>query len=320
MSSEFDLIQHYFSRPVPDSHLGGGDDCALFPVPPGHELATSTDMLLEGRHFFADVSPSALGHKALAVNLSDLAAMGATPLGCVLAIGVSSVDHDWLAAFSDAFYALANASGCPLVGGDTTRSPQGVVINVTVFGHVRRVTALQRRAAQVGDDIWLTGQLGAADIALRILDGRLPDNPDLLAATRQDLEIPQPPWGFGAALPGVAHAAIDVSDGLVQDLNHILQASRCGADLYYDALPIHAALQTLDSDIQRQAVLGGGDVYQLCFTAAPRQRRHLQRLASQWGIQLSRIGRTGSTPGLRIFDAHGAPIALAASGFDHFRG
>src|SRR5690606_18208601 len=213
-------------RPAPAGYLGVGDDCALLPVEPGLRLATSTDLLVEGRHFFSDVDPRALGHKALAVNLSDLAAMGAQPLGCLLSLSLPHVDEAWLSAFSDGFYQLADRAQCPLIGGDTTRSPSGVVINVTVLGQVRPEHALLRSRAQVGDDVWVTGTLGAADIALRLLQGRLLADEALLAATRPALEWPQPPWQFAQALAGVAHAALDISDGLLQDLGHILTASR----------------------------------------------------------------------------------------------
>lgn len=318
MSSEFDLIKRYFVRPAPGGFLGVGDDCALIPVPVGRELATSTDMLLEGRHFFSDVDPAALGHKALAVNLSDLAAMGAQPLACLLSLGLPNVDHEWLAAFSDGFHLLAAQSGCALVGGDTTRSRQGIVINVTVMGHVSGATALRRSAARVGDDIWVTGQLGAPDIALRLLDGRLAADTDLLAATRPALDMPMPPWRFAPGLCGVANAALDISDGLAQDLGHILHASRCGAEIEYARLPMHPALTSLDPQLQRAAVLAGGDVYQLCFTASVDRREQLLELAAAAGVELSRIGTIVAEPGLRIAGSDGEVIPLAASGFDHF--
>ncbi|HEY9572165.1 MAG TPA: thiamine-phosphate kinase, partial [Pusillimonas sp.] len=272
LNNEFDLIAHYFSRPAPSGFLGVGDDCALIPVEPGYRLASSADLLIEGRHFFSDVDPAALGHKALAVNLSDLAAMGAQPLACLLSLSLPTIDHDWLAAFTNGFYALADQAQCPLVGGDTTRSVAGIVINVTVMGQVKPQEALLRSGARAHDDIWVTGTLGAADIALRLLQGTLSANPALLTATRTALERPLPPWRFAQALAGVAHAALDISDGLLQDLGHILQASACGAELDYDALPIDPALQGLDEALAQNAVLAGGDVYQLCFTAAPEQR------------------------------------------------
>ena len=315
---EFDLIARYFSRPVPSRFLGGGDDCALLPLAPGLQMATSTDLLLEGRHFLSGTDPNALGHKALAVNLSDLAAMGAQPLACVLGLSLPGADHDWLAAFADGFYALADAAQCPLVGGDTTRSPWGVVISVTVFGQVDPALALRRDAAQAGDDIWVSGTLGAAYVALRLLQGALPADPALLAATRPALERPLPPWQFAARLGGVAHAALDISDGLAQDLGHILDASRCGAELDLDALPVDPALRGLAPELARQAALTGGDVYQLCFTAAPGQRDTIAGLAAQSSLPVTRIGRIVARPGLFARDAASGLAALSPAGFDHF--
>lgn len=316
--SEFDLIARYFSRPAPSGFLGVGDDCALFQVAPGHHLATSTDLLIEGRHFFSDVDPKALGHKALAVNISDLAAMGAQPVACLLSLSLPDVDEGWLKAFADGFYALAERTQCPLVGGDTTRSAQGVIINVTVMGQVKPGQALLRSGAKVGDDIWVSGTLGAADIALRLLQGRLPANDSLLEASRQALEWPEPPWAFARTLAGVAHAALDISDGLAQDLGHILKASACGAELDYTLLPLHPALQGLDAGLVHQAVLAGGDVYQLCFTASPSQSVRIQALADKAQCRVARIGQIVAEPGLRVRDAGGALIKLPATGFDHF--
>ncbi len=318
MSSEFDLIGRYFSRPAPAGMLGVGDDCALVPVAPGFQLATSTDLLIEGQHFFSDVDPSALGHKALAVNVSDLAAMGAQPLGCLLGLSLPAVDHGWLEAFSRGFHDFAAQSGCPLIGGDTTRSPAGIVVSVTVLGQVRPGQALRRGAALPGDDIWVTGTLGAPDIALRLLQGRLPADASLLAATRAALERPMPPWDFAQELAGLAHAALDISDGLIQDLGHILKASGCAAVLHYDCLPIDSALRGVPPEPLRSAVLAGGDVYQLCFTAPADQRETIGALAARASRRVTRVGHIESGQGLRIVDADGAPVPSAAGGFDHF--
>lgn len=298
--------------------LGVGDDCALFTVSPGMQLASSTDLLVEGQHFFSAVDPGALGHKALAVNLSDLAAMGARPIACLLGISLPAVNHDWLQAFSDGFHSLSIQAGCPLVGGDTTRSNNGIVISVTVMGEVASDKALRRTAAQIDDDIWLTGTLGAADIALRLLQGRLPDNAALLAATRPHLEKPLPPWAFAQLLTGVAHAALDVSDGLVQDLGHILAASQCAAELQYDCLPVDHSIVGLDNLLVQQAVLAGGDVYQLCFTAPQGQRQHIKEQAQQAGVQATRVGRITRGRGLRILDSQDQPMLIAQGGYDHF--
>jgi thiamine-monophosphate kinase len=318
LNNEFDLIARYFSRPAPTGFLGGGDDCALLTVSPGYQLACSTDLLIEGRHFFSDVDPAALGHKALAVNLSDLAAMGAQPLGCLLSLSLPDIDHDWLAAFSGGFHALADRAQCPLIGGDTTRSVAGVVINVTVLGQVRPQEALLRSGAKAGDDIWVTGALGAADIALRLLRNALPSDPALLAATRPALERPLPPWEFAMKLAGVAHSALDISDGLLQDLGHILKASGCGAELDYDLLPVDPALRGLNHAALQTAVLAGGDVYQLCFTAGSDQRRHIGQLAGQASVRVTRVGKITGDPGLVVRDSQGHPIVVASGGFDHF--
>lgn len=317
--NEFGLIQTYFNQAAPEGYLGVGDDCALFPIQPGYQLAVSTDTLIEGQHFFSDVNPRFLGHKALAVSLSDLAAMGAKPKACVLALAVPSVQPDWLSAFSQGFLDLARTASCPLVGGDTTKSPHGVTITVTVLGEVPMALALRRMAAQPNDDIWLTGQLGAPALALQALmhPGSISDS--LLAASRSSLEQPLPPFEFAPHLLGYAHAGIDISDGLLQDLGHVLDASRCGAQLYWDQLPIHASLSKLDESEQLNYVLSGGDVFQLCFTAPKQHHAYLLQLAAQHNITLSRIGVITSASGLQLVDQSGQTLPLPQKkGFDHF--
>lgn len=315
--NEFDLIRRFFSRPVPPGYLGGGDDCALMPIDAGKVLATSTDLLIEGRHFLPGVDPGRLGHKALAVNISDLAAMGAKPMGCVLALSLPSVDEAWLTDFSEGFYRLADETGCPLVGGDTTRS-DGIVISVTVFGQVDPALALRRNAARPRDDIWITGTLGAAHVALQLLTKALPEQPALLAATRPALERPCPPWQFAQSLPGLAHAALDISDGLLQDLGHILKASGCGATLRYADLPVDTALASLDEPIRHEAVLAGGDVYQLCFTAPAQHRDTIKLLADKFKVQASRVGTIDEGHKLTVRDSAGEILPVASHGFDHF--
>ncbi|GAA4329523.1 thiamine-phosphate kinase [Pigmentiphaga soli] len=319
---EFDLIRRWFARPAPAGVLGVGDDCALLPPARG-ALAVSTDLLLEGRHFFADVDPEALGHKALAVNLSDLAAMGAAPTAFVLGLALPAADDAWLEGFSRGLFALADAHGCALVGGDTTRSAGGVAISITVFGELPPEQALKRAGARVGDDIWLSGQLGAADVALRLLRGEpgvaAPAQRDaLLAATRDALERPQPRVALGLALRGVAHAAIDISDGLLQDLGHILAASGCGARLRVDELPVAPALADVPPALRRRAALGGGDVYELCFTAPPARRDLVLAAAAGTGVPVARVGVIEAAPGLRAVDDAGAPVSDLPGGFDHF--
>lgn len=299
--------------------LGGGDDCALFSVPPGMQVATSIDMLLESRHFFSDVDPFTLGVKALAVNLSDLAAMGATPLGCVLGLALPRINENWIKQFAEGFYSLCDQYSCPLLGGDTTRSENGIAISVTVFGAVDPGLAMLRSAAVPGDDIWVSGYLGAADIACRMLLGELPLEPALLAQTRQALEQPVPRIFLGQAIAPHAHAAIDVSDGLLQDLGHILAASQCGATLFESAIPAFAPLQNLDAQTLRQALLAGGDVYELCWTAPVSARAELLQIGQSLKIPVTRIGTVMQTAGLTVLDLAGRTISGLPEGFDHFR-
>lgn len=317
MGSEFDLISRYFKRPVPAGMLGAGDDCALLPIKPGLALATSKDLLLEGRHFFSNVDPYTLGHKALAVNLSDLAAMGARPIACLLGLALPRFDEPWVARFAEGFYALADQYGCALIGGDTTRSQTGIAISVTVFGEIDPALAMRRQAACVGDDIWVSGQLGAADVAYRILAGELMS--DALEQTRAALETPNPRVFLGRRLSAHAHAAIDISDGLLQDLGHILKASGVGASIQEAQLPVHAALRALDPADRRRAVLAGGDVYELCLTAAVDQRDNFERIALEAGVALTRIGHITAGTALEVYDQTGQQIEPLPLGFDHFR-
>ncbi|PWF24063.1 thiamine-phosphate kinase [Corticimicrobacter populi] len=321
MAPEFDLIRRHFTWPVTMAGtLGVGDDCALFLPPAGRQVAVSTDLLVEGRHFFPDVDPRALGHKSLAVNLSDLAAMGAQPAGCVLGLALPDIDHDWLAAFAAGFRALSERANCPLLGGDTTRSLSGRTISVTIFGYVDPAQALRRDAARPGDDLWVSGRLGAAHAALQVMlekwsvpaDAPVPD-------WRQALEHPEPQLALGGRLAGLAHAAIDISDGLAQDLGHILVASACGARIDCTLLPAADGLQMLDEVQRLEALLGGGDVYQLCFTAAPGQRDAILQAAVAADTQVTRIGVIEPQTGLRLIDAQGRIVADGFAGFDHFR-
>ncbi|NYE25827.1 thiamine-phosphate kinase [Pigmentiphaga litoralis] len=320
---EFDLIRRHFSRPAPPGVLGVGDDCALLPTQPG-AMAISTDLLVEGRHFFSDVDPAALGHKSLAVNLSDLAAMGAQPAGFVLGLALPRIDHDFLAGFARGMYALADRHACPLIGGDTTRGQDGIVISITIFGTVAPDDALRRDGARPDDDIWVSGCLGDADIALRLLLGEdaFPPGADrsaLLAATRRALEWPEPRLALGQGLRGVACAALDISDGLLQDLGHVLTASGVGARVDADAVPVSPAVAALPVPLRRLAALSGGDVYELCFTAAPGSRARVIAAAAAAGVPVTRIGQITAAPGLRLVDASGDPIdPLPHGGYDHF--
>jgi thiamine-monophosphate kinase len=319
---EFELIRRHFQRAAAPGGavvLGIGDDCALLQPSPGHQLAISSDMLVEGRHFFPDVDPEALGHKALAVNLSDLAAMGARPLGFTLALALPGADSEWLARFSQGLFALADAHACPLVGGDTTKGPLNLCI--TVFGEVQPGQALRRDAARAGDDLYISGRTGEARLALEHLRGtgwaRTAHGADL----RARLERPTPRNALGTALAAVpgAHAAIDLSDGLMGDLGHILQASGVGADIDLPTLPVAPALQALPEAQQRlECLLAGGDDYELAFTAAPEARAAIENAAASSGTPVTRIGHITAQPGLRLLDAAGQAIALHAASFDHF--
>ena len=325
---EFDLIARYFTRPAARAVQGVGDDCALLQPSPGTQLAVSSDMLVEGRHFFADVDPHALGHKALAVNLSDLAACGATPLAFTLALALPRVDKAWLQGFSQGLFKLADAHHCELVGGDTTQGPLNICI--TVFGEVPvlagKTQALLRSGARAGDDIYVSGTLGDARLALDALRGTIALPAEILAQARARLEWPTPRIALGQALRGVATAAIDISDGLLGDLRHILKASGVGATLDTSiaidliALCAHPefAKDLISFKNRLGCVLAGGDDYELAFTAPVSARGAVQGAAGQAATPVTRIGRIDAEPGLRLVDAQGLPVTEHFSSFDHF--
>ena len=292
-----------------------GDDCALLRPNAGLDLALTTDMLVEGRHFSADAAPRSLGHKALAVNLSDLAAMGAAPRWALLALGLPAAEEDWLAQFSAGLFALAERFGVELIGGDTTRSALRT-ISIVAIGEVPAGVALYRSGARAGDDIWVSGELGGAALALRRPEGAA-QFPDLA----RRLHEPEPRVELGERLRGLAHAAIDVSDGLVGDLGHILERSRVGAVVDYARIPRAAAFATIgDAELERDCVLSGGDDYELVFTAAADERPALEALARELGLALTRIGAVvAGAPRLEVRDEHGAPLEHRG-GYDHFRG
>ena len=340
---EFELIDRHFKRKPAFARpqtapkatnsiaqpvvLGIGDDCALLQPAPGMQLAVSTDMLVQGRHFFADVDPAALGHKALAVNLSDLAACGAEPLACTLALALPperARDDAWLAALAGGLFALADAHACSLVGGDTTAGPLNLC--VTVFGQVPAGQALRRDGARVGDDVWVSGTLGDARLALGALRGEWTLPPERLAAARQRLERPSPRLALGMALRGIATSAADLSDGLAGDLGHILKASAVGASLTAEettkivAAGAHpsGAGAPFDAETLLRVALTGGDDYELVFTAPPEARAAVRAAARASATPVTRIGRIEAEPGLRLVGADGRVSPLAARAFDHF--
>jgi thiamine-monophosphate kinase len=317
--SEFDLIRRYFTRPAKRALLGVGDDCALVAPQPGMVLAVSTDMLVEGTHFFADADAAMLGHKCLAVNLSDLAAMGASPRWATLALALPAADEAWTARFAQGFFALADAFAVELVGGDTTRGPRNITI--TVMGEVPAESALRRDGARAGDDVWLSGCTGDAALGLAHLAGRVQLSGAALAHCLARLHTPVPCVALGLALRGLATSAIDVSDGLAADLGHIAERSALSAEIRYADLPRSRALaECADAALAAEYLLAGGDDYELCFTAAAGARTAVEQQGRQLGLALTRIGTMAAgEPGLvSVAGADGKPMRLERRGYDHF--
>jgi len=319
MLSEFDLIKQYFVQDYPENPrfpLGIGDDCALLQPHPNRQMAISSDMLVSGRHFFPDADPTMLGHKCLAVNLSDLAAMAAKPLAFTLALSLPEANRAWLSAFSAGLLNLAREHDCRLIGGDTTKGP--LTICITIFGELPPASALRRDAAQVGDDIWISGNLGDARLALAAYNNEV----SLSAAAHQQAAIrmhqPTPRIALGIALRGIAHAALDISDGLMGDLGHILNASQVGACLHVDRLPAGPVLGLENQALRREFTLAGGDDYELCFTAPVSQRAAVLAAGVASQTELTRVGRIEQASGLRLIDESGAAIVLDLKSFDHF--
>ena len=314
---EFELIERFFTRPVKRSPLGIGDDCALLAPAPGMQLAVSSDMLVEGRHFLSTVAADRLGHKALAVNLSDLAACAASPLGFTLALALPRADEAFLDGFSRGLFALVDAHGIELVGGDTTQGPLNICI--TVFGQVPAGAALLRSGARPGDDLYLSGTVGDARLALEVLRGTVALSGDGFERVRTAMELPQPRVALGLALRGVATSAIDVSDGLLGDLGHILKRSGVGATVEADVVPRSAVLRDQPLALQRECTLAGGDDYELVFTAPAASAAEVQRAASIASTPVTRIGRIESAPALRLVDAQGRSLDKHFGSFDHFK-
>jgi thiamine-monophosphate kinase len=321
---EFELIDRYFKRPARRAALGVGDDCALLAPAPGMQLAVSSDMLIEGRHFLSTVDPFKLGHKALAVNLSDLAACGAKPLAFTLALALPQADEAWLEGFSRGLFALADAHDCELIGGDTTRGP--LAICITVFGEVPPGQALLRSGARAGDDLYVSGTLGDARLALEVFRGTRSLPQPAFDAARIRMETPTPRVALGLALRGVATAAADISDGLVGDLGHILKASRVGAcidtsiaiNLIANRGHLTLGNGQFDAETALECVLAGGDDYELVFTAPPSARSRVKAAALQSETSVTRIGVIEAAGGLRLVDATGQPVNRRFASFDHF--
>lgn len=321
MPSEFDIIQRYFTRPSPGAVLGVGDDAALIKPARGMELAVSTDMLVAGQHFFADADPRKLGHKSLAVNLSDMAAMGARPRWATLSLALPELmvrtDEKWLAAFADGFFGLAHAHQVDLVGGDTTRGPLN--ISVTIIGEVATGKALRRSGATPGDDIWISGHLGDAALALAHAQRRIVLEPGEITECLSALHTPAVRVELGQRLIGLAGSAIDISDGLLADLGHILKSSKVAAVIKMSEINCSTAMKRyLPQALAMECLLAGGDDYELCFTVPRSRRGKIETLSSEQQIPLTRIGRIGEGEGLVVLDAAGNTVTLETKGYDHF--
>ncbi len=323
-TSEFELIRRYFTHRARHTILGVGDDAALVKVRPGHDLVISADMLVAGRHFFRDAAPRQLGHKALAVNLSDMAAMGATPRWVTLALALPAADdrwNSWVKNFSRGFMALARRFDVDLIGGDTTRGPLNICVQI--MGEAPHGTALRRDGARAGDDIWVSGTLGDAALALAALKRRIALKPAERAQCATRLHAPVPRVALGLALRGLANSAIDVSDGLLADLGHILECSGVAAEIELAAVPMSAVLKRyLNRVAACSALLAGGDDYELCFTAPRAARKKIERLERGTGVRVTRIGEVRShgrgKPRLIVRAPDGTLLRVVRGGYDHF--
>lgn len=302
--AEFSIIDTYFKRPSTDVDLGVGDDSALLSPPPQQQLVICTDTLVAGRHFPLNTSPHAIGWKSVAVNLSDIAAMGAKPQSILLALSLPQIDHNWLKGFSQGLYACCDQFGVALIGGDTTQSPH-LTISVTALGWIETGQAIPRSGAQVDDLIVVSGTVGDAAFALAHLGHPL----------QQRLDYPTPRCELGQILKGLASSMIDVSDGLAQDLGHILKASAVGAVIYLDQLPVSEPLRHLTLEKQWQYALSGGDDYELCFTIS--QQNYQKLLQLQPNVQTTIIGKINTQHGL-TFEKDGLDHPLHIHGYQHF--
>jgi thiamine-monophosphate kinase len=317
LSSEFDLIARHFTRPAANAVLGVGDDCALVDVTNGMDLTVSTDTMVSGTHFFPDVDPEHLGHKALAVNLSDIAAMGAMPYWAMLALTVPHVDHAWLAAFAKGFFDLAAEYNVSLIGGDTTRGP--LTLTVTIMGEVPAGAALRRSGAKAGNDVWVSGNVGDAALAVAHRHGKVVLTESDYREAVLRLYEPTPRVALGQALRGMATAAIDISDGLLADLGHICRLSGVGATVDLGSIPVSTiGAKHFDDDAGRTAIVAGGDDYELCFTAPVNSRESIAELTDMLGIPLTRIGQIKRGKGVSLLGSDGKAVKIDGRGYDHF--
>ena len=319
MPTEFNIIEKYFTRPSQNTDLGVGDDAALIQISAGHQLAVSVDMSVAGTHFLESCPAYFVGWKSLAVNVSDMAAMGATPKWATLAIALPKIDEAWLAEFSRGFFACADKFGVSLIGGDTTRGPLN--ISVQIMGEVPTGKALRRDEAKAGDEIWVSGTLGEAALGLAQLQNKLPEN--TLSDTEKQscidaLQAPQPRVALGLALQAIAHSAIDISDGLLADLGHVLERSNLGANLYWGRIPHVNVSKGIDITQLHRLSLAGGDDYELCFTAPASQHDAILAIGKNLNLKLSAIGETTQANGLNIYDKNHQAIELKSAGYDHF--
>lgn len=316
MSPEFNLIAKYFTRATPSADLGVGDDAALLRVSKGYQLAISVDMLVAGTHFFHDAAPYDIGWKSLAVNISDMAAMGATPKWATLAIALPEINETWLAEFSRGLFACADRFKVDLIGGDTTRGPLN--ISVQIMGEVPTGEALRRDGAKLDDDIWVSGKLGSAALGLAHLQRKITLESEVAEHCLQALHTPMPRTDLGLTLRKKANSCIDISDGMLADLGHILDASNLGATVALDNIACHDFLRArLDEAIIQQCILAGGDDYELAFTAPQSQRHAIEQLAHQLDLPLSLIGKTTEKLGIEVTYKQQL-LDISKKGFDHF--
>jgi thiamine-monophosphate kinase len=321
MLSEFELIRRYFTHPAPRTVLGVGDDAALVRVAPGRELVVAADLLISGRHFFPDADPRAVGHKALAVNLSDMAAMGATARWATLALALPRAEPAWLKAFAAGFMALARRHAVALIGGDTTRGP--LAICVQILGEVPAGQALLRSGARRGDDVWVSGTIGDAALAVAARKGQVELTPRERARLGARLDRPMPRLALGKALLGIANSAIDISDGLCADLGHICEGSALSARIEFERLPVSEIVRKrLDLRPVQSAVVSGGDDYELCFTAPRARRAAVLAAARRAGVRVTQVGSMqpiARRPGVTVLGPDGQALRPARGGYDHFR-